>query len=117
VALALHLKGRRGKKVQRHAAAALMSVGLDEPYTALPANLEIRMSIYKEQDMSISWYHVVGLGLDISGIVFIWMFSQKSPRMLTPEAIKLSRHVIWIEIGIFLLSLGMTVHLFGYFLS
>ena len=63
-----------------------------------------------------SWYNVVGIGLDISGILFIWMFSQKSPGTLTPETIKMSRHVLLIEIGIFLLALGVTVQLFGYFL-
>lgn len=67
--------------------------------------------------MSVSWYNVVGIGLDMSGIACIWIFSQKSPGTLTPESIKLSRHVWWIEIGIFFISLGITAHLFGYFLG
>jgi hypothetical protein len=67
--------------------------------------------------MSVSWYNVVGIGLNMPGIAFIWIFSQKSPGVLTPESIKLSRHVWWIEIGIFFISLGITVHLLGYLLG
>jgi hypothetical protein len=92
-----------------------------KPVSLIDASWEQRMGIsissYKEQDMSVSWYNAVGIGLDISGIIFIWMFSKKSPGMLTPEAIKLSRHVWWIEIGIFFIALGVTVQLLGYFLS
>jgi putative ABC transport system ATP-binding protein len=39
VALALHLKGLRGKEVHRRVAAALACVGLGEKYPALPADL------------------------------------------------------------------------------
>jgi hypothetical protein len=67
--------------------------------------------------MSVRWYNLVGIGVDMAGVVFIWIFSQKSPNMLTPATIKLSRHVWWIETGIFLIALGVTVQLLGYFLS
>ena len=67
--------------------------------------------------MSVRWYNVVGIGLDMAGIVFIWIFSQKSPNTATPDTIKLSRHAWWIETGIFLIALGVTVQLLGYLLS
>jgi hypothetical protein len=53
----------------------------------------------------------------VAGIVLIWIFSQKSPGMLTPASVKLSRHVWWLEMGIFLIALGVTVQLLGNFLS
>ena len=72
---------------------------------------------YKGQDMIFRWYTLVGAGFDMAGIVLIWIFSQKDPGILTPEAIKLSRHLWWLEIGIFLIALGITVQLLGIFLS
>jgi hypothetical protein len=69
------------------------------------------------QNMSIRWYNLVGAGLDMVGIVLIWIFSQKNPGILTPAAIKLSRHIWWLEIGIFLIALGVTVQLLGNLLS
>jgi hypothetical protein len=71
----------------------------------------------KGQDMSFRWYNLVGAGIDMAGIIFIiWISSQKSPGILTPAAIKLSRHVWWLEIGISLIALGVTVQLLGHFL-
>ena len=67
--------------------------------------------------MSVSWYNAVGIGLDMAGILFVWIFSQKSPGMSTPASIKLSRHAWWIETGAFLIALGVTVQLLGYLLS
>lgn len=67
--------------------------------------------------MSVNLSNVVGIGLDIAGIVFIWIFSQKSPSTPTPETIKLSRHAWWLETGIFLIALGVTVQVLGYFLG
>ena len=77
---------------------------------------EVSQGLSKGQSMSASWYNVVGVGLYIAGVVFIWIFSQKSPNTLTPTAIKQSPHVWWIEIGIFLFSLGVTIQLLGNFL-
>ena len=67
--------------------------------------------------MAVSWYNAAGIGLDMIGIVCIWLFSQKSPGIRTPEAIKLSRHTWLLELGIFLIALGVTVQLLGHFLS
>ena len=65
--------------------------------------------------MLSSWYNVTAIGFYVAGMIFILLFSQKSPGTLTPEAIKSSRHVWWIETGIFLIALGVTMQLIGYF--
>ena len=63
--------------------------------------------------MSVSWSPVVGIGLDMTGLVCIGSFFQKSPGMLTPAAIKQRPHVGWLEPGIFLSALGLATHVLG----
>ena len=64
--------------------------------------------------MVVSWSNMAGLAFDIAGIVCIGIFSHKSPGTFLPATITRNPHAWWLETGIFLVALGVTVHVLGY---
>jgi hypothetical protein len=67
--------------------------------------------------MSINWYNVVGLVLEMVGIIMIWIFSKKITGMTTPADIQFSGYSWWFQIGIMLIVFGVASQLAGNFLG
>jgi hypothetical protein len=67
--------------------------------------------------MSINWFNVVGLVLEMVGVIMIWLFSKKITGMTTPADIKRSGFLCWFQIGIMLIAFGVASQLAGNFLG
>ncbi len=67
--------------------------------------------------MPVNWSNVIGLVLEMAGVIFIWVFSKKITGMLTPADIKHSGQLWWFEVGILLIVFGVLAQLLGNFLG
>lgn len=65
--------------------------------------------------LRMNGFNAVGLGCELLGVIFIWIYARRTRSMPPPAIIARYRLTRWLHLGIRLIVLGVLIQLTGFF--
>jgi hypothetical protein len=65
--------------------------------------------------VAMNGFNMIGLGCELLGVIFIWIYARQTRGMPTQAIIARYRLTRWLHIGIRLIVLGFLIQLAGFF--
>ena len=62
-------------------------------------------------------FNMIGLGFELLGVIFIWIYARRTRGMPTQAIIARYRLTRWLNIGIRLIVFGVLIQLTGFFVG